>query len=440
MRTKFVLAAVLLTCISPLISEGAIQTNLKYGDRGDAVWDLQQFLIENNFLTGQATGSFYAMTRNAVKAFQKSVNLPQTGYVGPQTRAAINGSAGISVQSTATTSTASDPALNGLTKQIQGLLQQISSIQGVATSSIAQTYATSTSQSAFDPKWRDSVVNLFCTSRYAGYEGLSSGTGIIIDPRGVILTNSHVAEEFLYSNWPNPSLNLCSVRVGSPANPQYDARILYMPNEWMQESLVSAFAGNATTTYGRKDYALLLITGPKSSEVKMPTAFPYLRLYQGNTLPVNTPVYLMGYAAENMGMEMMLRDLYLMTTSAKVNAQRGIGDGSVADVVAFSGPIISQHGASGGGVITQGGEIAGILTFLDGGFGEMTNQRVLNAITSSYILRDFAAENGMSLATFLSTLDLTGIAQKFDDEKAAPFHASYVKMVKERGYYIPGTE
>jgi hypothetical protein len=46
---------------------------------------LKLFPNEGNF-----TGNFFGLTLRAVKDFQKQYNLPQTGFVGPQTRQVLN--------------------------------------------------------------------------------------------------------------------------------------------------------------------------------------------------------------------------------------------------------------------------------------------------------------------------------------------------------------
>ena len=62
---------------------------------------------------------------------------------------------------------------------------------------------------------RSALVNIFCVP--AGSTGsIISGSGVIIDPKGIILTNAHVAQYVLLSQ--DPALNLtCSIRNGSPA-------------------------------------------------------------------------------------------------------------------------------------------------------------------------------------------------------------------------------
>lgn len=73
------------------MANASIDTNLYYGVKNKAeVQELQEFLIDGGFFTGNATGNFYSLTLKAVKAYQTSAGLPKTGYVGVLTRKAIN--------------------------------------------------------------------------------------------------------------------------------------------------------------------------------------------------------------------------------------------------------------------------------------------------------------------------------------------------------------
>lgn len=87
---KLHLALLLASFIVPSVSIASIDTNLKYGSRGGDVTELQEFLIDKGFLAGQSSGNFFSLTRKAVVAYQVSVGLPATGFVGPMSRAKIN--------------------------------------------------------------------------------------------------------------------------------------------------------------------------------------------------------------------------------------------------------------------------------------------------------------------------------------------------------------
>jgi murein L,D-transpeptidase YcbB/YkuD len=73
-------------------TNGYVFTNfLNKGSTGDEVLELQKRLVVAGFLTVEPTGYFGEATFAAVKAFQAAHGLDQFGYVGPGTRAALNG-------------------------------------------------------------------------------------------------------------------------------------------------------------------------------------------------------------------------------------------------------------------------------------------------------------------------------------------------------------
>ncbi|MGB2580620.1 MAG: peptidoglycan-binding domain-containing protein, partial [Minisyncoccia bacterium] len=78
---KLHIALLIGVFIIPSVSFASIDTNLKYGSRGLAVSELQDFLITKGFLSGQTSGNFFSLTRKAVIAYQASVGLPTTGFV-----------------------------------------------------------------------------------------------------------------------------------------------------------------------------------------------------------------------------------------------------------------------------------------------------------------------------------------------------------------------
>lgn len=76
--------------LSTNLAFASIDLNLKYGQKGQEVSELQEFLVDKGILTGNATGFFGLLTLKAVKAYQVSQKLPSTGFVGPMTRSKIN--------------------------------------------------------------------------------------------------------------------------------------------------------------------------------------------------------------------------------------------------------------------------------------------------------------------------------------------------------------
>ena len=75
-----------------VVSEKKLTLFLKITYRGGEVKILQEFLVSQGLVTADnVTGVFGPATESAVKAFQKSRGIEETGMIGPETRAAING-------------------------------------------------------------------------------------------------------------------------------------------------------------------------------------------------------------------------------------------------------------------------------------------------------------------------------------------------------------
>lgn len=65
--------------------------NLYFGMRNNDVMRLQTFLISHSLLGANLnTGYFGFSTFNALRVYQKAVDVPPTGFFGPLTRAALN--------------------------------------------------------------------------------------------------------------------------------------------------------------------------------------------------------------------------------------------------------------------------------------------------------------------------------------------------------------
>ena len=72
--------------------------DLKLGSQGTDVTELQKKLTQEGVYPGPITGYFGQLTLKAVKTYQNKVGVSATGFVGPLTRAQLNGSqvAGVS--------------------------------------------------------------------------------------------------------------------------------------------------------------------------------------------------------------------------------------------------------------------------------------------------------------------------------------------------------
>ena len=100
---KYLIASVIALAAVVTVANASFDMNLSVGSTGTDVSNLQTTLIAKGFdipaiTAGTATkGYFGQQTKLAVIAYQRSVNVPTTGFVGPLTRTALNGSAPVVV-------------------------------------------------------------------------------------------------------------------------------------------------------------------------------------------------------------------------------------------------------------------------------------------------------------------------------------------------------
>lgn len=244
---------------------------------------------------------------------------------------------------------------------------------------------------------RSALVNIICVTETSGPFNSISASGVIIDSRGVILTNAHVAQYFLLENYPKPGFVECTIRTGSPATAKYTAELLYLPPSWITQNAQKIDDENPTGN-GEHDYALVRITGTVSKNITMPNSFPALPVSLG-TPDTGDSVLVAGYPAGFLGGITIAKELYAVSAQAKVGQLFTFGSQSI-DLYSIGGTVVAQQGSSGGAVANQKGTLVGlVVTATD---APDTASRDLRALTTEYIVNDFKKETGVSLPDFLS--------------------------------------
>jgi peptidoglycan hydrolase-like protein with peptidoglycan-binding domain len=97
--------------------------NLRLGMSNNDVRELQIRLTDEGVYTGPITGYFGSLTLKAVKAYQAKKGLPQTGFVGPMTRAVLNGT------EPANPLSEREATIESIRQQIQNLMTQLAELQ-----------------------------------------------------------------------------------------------------------------------------------------------------------------------------------------------------------------------------------------------------------------------------------------------------------------------
>ncbi len=255
---------------------------------------------------------------------------------------------------------------------------------------------------------RAALVNILCMPRGGGSFSPISGSGVIIDPRGIVLTNAHVAQYVLLSQSPKVDLQ-CAIRAGAPAHALWSAEVLYIPPVWVQTHVGEINAQHPQGT-GEHDYGLLYITGSLSGG-SLPAPFPFLQpdtregiAFQGDqVLVASYPAeFLGGMAAEN--------DLYPASSVTTIGRLLTFSSSSI-DVLSLGGIIEAQSGSPGGAVVNAWDRLVGLIVTTSE--GATTAARDLHALSLSYISRDLAAQSGYDLPEWLQT-DPASTAKNFN--------------------------
>lgn len=240
-------------------------------------------------------------------------------------------------------------------------------------------------------------VNIIC-SPDSSTKSLNtiSGSGVIIDPRGIILTDAHIGQFFLLQGQAAPYTFRCVIRTGSPARNSYLAAPIYVSGAWIRAN-TAVITEHQPTGTGANDIALLGITSSATNS-SLPSEFPYAPL-SFVTSATGDPVVITSYAAQFLNATTIasgLTQTVVYTTIKDVFTF----DTDTVDVLSLGGSIAAQEGSSGGGVAAPSGELVGVIT-TSTVTGDLT-KRELHALTPSYIKRSVRSDTGNSFDSLLS--------------------------------------
>lgn len=257
---------------------------------------------------------------------------------------------------------------------------------------------------------RAALVNIYCTSK--SRIGSISGSGVVIDPRGVILTNAHVAQYMLLVPHTETKTQ-CFIRTGSPSQNKYTAELLFLPAPWIAEHATDIAAKRPMGT-GEHDYALLHITGTIDG-TELPSSFPYIPIDTREAIAFSGDrLLLAAYPAEFAIQGSRGTTLYPTSVFTRVGELMTFGERSV-DLISLGGAVLAQSGSSGGAAVNLWGKLVGIISTTSA--GDTTAERELRAITLFYVNRDLQTQTGLSLASFLEN-DLTTQSSLFMSTEA----------------------
>lgn len=252
------------------------------------------------------------------------------------------------------------------------------------------------------------LVNILCIRQIGNKISLTTGSGVIISSTGVVLTNAHVAQQFLLKD---AGYN-CTLRRENIPLYGFNAVPLYISETWIEENYLQLNNSTPTGT-GKYDYALLLITGNTNPTLALP-AFPSLKINtDSNFLDAGDMVTIAGYPGKMTSSLEIAKNTELQTDRVRIREIFTLGQNTV-DVVATGDTTVAQRGSSGGGAFKDN-VLGGIIVSTNS--GSSAGYLVANVLTLSYINREIKNETGRSLSSFI-----TGNLQKQaeDFELVAP--------------------
>jgi hypothetical protein len=248
---------------------------------------------------------------------------------------------------------------------------------------------------ALEEKVHGALVNILCVpNNTLPNVSAISGSGFIIDSKGIIVTNAHIAQYFLLAENEIP-LASCSIRQGSPAVKAYEGALLYLPPSWLSANPDTLITRNPSGT-GEDDFALIGITKTATKE-PLPSSFPVLPI--GSFSPrTGISVLIGGYPAGFLSSAVIQGSLSSTLALASIQEQLTFSSNHV-DLLSLGGSAAAQQGASGGTVATLEGDAVGVV--VTSTMEQTTSERDLRAITFGHINRSLIKNGETGLLALL---------------------------------------
>jgi len=247
------------------------------------------------------------------------------------------------------------------------------------------------------------LVNILCTAPARSGLHSISASGVLVSPKGMILTNAHVAQYFLLADRGVS----CEIRTGSPAVTTYKAKLAFISPYWIRDN-AQVITESAPVGTGERDFAILAVTElTQDSNSQVSThAFPFVPIATSPSA-LKTPVAIASYGAQYLDNSQIKSALYPTVVLGAIKDIFTFGT-NTPDVLTFGGSVAAQEGSSGGGVIDARGSLIGTIT-TSITTGALENRSV-SAITASYIRAEYLKESGRTINALFSESNEAAIA------------------------------
>lgn len=213
------------------------------------------------------------------------------------------------------------------------------------------------------------IVNIFCTQKIGKLRKTVTGSGILINQNGTVLTNAHVAE-FPFLSEKDSSVS-CIARYGDPATGALSIKTVFISPSWIVQYGPYSSTENPLQT-GKGDFAILAINMDEMPKPEINSLTP-LPLKPENTpnsllgdnslltLAAGQPIYSLSYPANVLGEKGVNANLPIVKENLSIARTYSLGVTDL-DVIETSPSFAGQKGSSGGAIVDSYGRLLGMIT------------------------------------------------------------------------------
>jgi hypothetical protein len=257
---------------------------------------------------------------------------------------------------------------------------------------------------------QESVVNIICLHRSGNIIESHTGSGVIINSKGVVVTNAHVAQYFLLESSTNPNFVQCNLYKENLSLFGYKAKILYISPEWIRQNYTLIRDKNPKGT-GEGDYAFLYITDSTNSSIQKPNNLYSANFSINHNYRPGENIFIAGYPGSPRNSLELNRAVTLRTDNSIITDLFTLVNNTI-DIISTGVTDVAQRGSSGGGIFS-GTNLIGLIVTVS---PDMSGGNRINALTTEYINRHLENNAGFNVSELMKGDFISGdLISKVDD-------------------------